>query len=80
VGQEACKTGEECWMGETPIKAPPVYKKPSLVTRIRSKIARILIDLAYHISWDGYYDSMSDGEFGYCPDCEQRGDPDWRCR
>jgi len=78
VGKETGEESEELRVVKETIQTP--FQSPSMVKRIRSKIARVLIDLAYRISWDGYYDSMSDGEFGYCPDCEQCGDPEWRCR
>lgn len=43
-----------------------------MLAKFRSKIAAVLMDLAYSISWDGYVSHITDGEFGYCPDCEQR--------
>lgn len=78
MGKETGEEGEVSRVVKETIKTP--FKQPSLVKRVRSKIARILIDIAYRISWDGYYDSMSDGEFGYCPDCEQCYNPEGRCR
>jgi hypothetical protein len=78
VGKETGEASEELGMVKETIKTP--FKQPSLASRVRSKIARILIDIAYRISWDGYVESMSDGEFGYCPDCEQCYNPEGRCR
>lgn len=51
------------------------------IAAIKKKLAIILVDLAYRISWDGYMEALQDGEFGYCPDCDQRmpDEPSW-CR
>jgi len=48
---------------------------------VRYTIAVFLVNLAYKVSWDGYLDAITDGDFGYCQDCEQRmpDEPSW-CR
>jgi hypothetical protein len=47
----------------------------------RYRFARFLMNCAYRLSWESYIDFVTDGEFGYCPDCEQRmpDEPSW-CR
>jgi hypothetical protein len=48
---------------------------------LRYKLCHILMDLAYWLSWDGYISYITDsGDFGFCPDCDQCYDPEWRCR
>lgn len=79
MGKEAVKTGEEFGVVKKTIQTP--FRKPTMVAKLRSKIAIFLIDLAYKVSWDGYVTAISDGDFGYCPDCEQcRSDEPWYCR
>jgi hypothetical protein len=39
---------------------------------LRKTLAIWLVNLAYHISWEGYMEALQDGEFGYCPDCDVR--------
>lgn len=78
MGKETGEASKELGVVKETIKTP--FKSPSLVKRFRAYIAKSLINLAYRISWDGYVDAICDGDFGYCPDCEQCGNPEWRCR
>lgn len=78
MGKETGEKAEVSRVVKETIQTP--FQSPSLVKRFRAYIAKSLINLAYRISWDGYVDAICDGDFGYCPDCEQCCDPEWRCR
>lgn len=78
MGKETGEEGEKRRVVKETIKTP--FKLSILAKKFRSKIAKFLIDIAYRISWDGYVDAISDGEFGYCPDCDQCYNPEGRCR
>jgi hypothetical protein len=70
VGEEASQEGKEFGVGKE--ARPPFFYKPTLVEKLRSKVAWFLFDCCYAVDEDtcvqACFDTASD--CGYCDDCD----------
>jgi hypothetical protein len=78
VGQEASQEGKEFGVGKEAL--PVKIYKPSLVEKLRSKVAGFLFDCSYAVDEDTCVQACFDiaADSGFCDDCSP--DERWYCR